>query len=140
MRYLVILAALGMAPLSIMAQEATARMLHADVIPFEQMLNAHSNAINVAINAMTQAIATCAAKDKLYNPGGAGNDADGCKTIASTAATPPSIDYGTCTSLATSHRSWRDCPTGYVMTGVESQGLTTGAKQWYGTFRCCRLQ
>lgn len=36
--------------------------------------------------------------------------------------------------------TWGLCPTNYVAVGVESTGLTTGSKQWYGTLKCCPLK
>lgn len=36
--------------------------------------------------------------------------------------------------------AWGMCPTNYVAVGVESNGITTGSKRWYGTVKCCPLK
>ena len=36
--------------------------------------------------------------------------------------------------------AWGMCPTNYVAVGVESDGITTGSKKWYGAVKCCPLK
>lgn len=58
-------------------------MSHAEVLPYEQMLNAHSTALQTAINAITAQIKACSAAQKLWSPDAAGADAGGCIPISS---------------------------------------------------------
>ncbi len=35
---------------------------------------------------------------------------------------------------------WGACPTNYVAVAVQSDGITTGSKKWFGTLKCCPLK
>ncbi len=60
-------------------------------------------------------------------------------TNACISAGKPVINYASCTTISnySAYTSWAYCPNGTVMTGVLQQGLATGAKVWFGAFRCC---
>jgi hypothetical protein len=53
---------------------------------------------------------------------------------------PTQVVWGGCTTMSVSHGSWATCPSHYVIMAVRSEGLTTGSKQWFGTFQCCQLR
>jgi len=50
------------------------------------------------------------------------------------------VDTASCYNFPNAGSGSRTCPTDMVMRSLSSNGLTTGAKQWYSSFTGCKLK